>query len=202
MRARAWPTANGAMRSTCVGSPRRGPQPSRPALRPPRGAAGPRPAGAASPTSSTRTTATRSCRLPSPRLPLQRAVRLRRTRPVAGPPTPRAIAGSTSSSVSCCTRSSSGSLVPRAAAVLTVSAPIARHLERRYRLDPVHLVPNYPELAGPIEREGAACPGRRSVDRDGRPARPVPGRPHGRARAGAAGRRVGHGWIGPARPPR
>ena len=44
-------------------------------------------------------------------------------------------------------------LVPRAAAVLTVSEPIARHLERRYRLDPVHLVHNYPELAGPIERK-------------------------------------------------
>ena len=41
-------------------------------------------------------------------------------------------------------------LVPRAAAVLTVSDPIARHLERRYRLDHVHLVPNYPELTGPV----------------------------------------------------
>ena len=41
-------------------------------------------------------------------------------------------------------------LVPRAAATLTVSEPIARHLERRYRLERVHLVPNYPDLAGPV----------------------------------------------------
>ena len=41
-------------------------------------------------------------------------------------------------------------LVPRAAAVLTVSDPIARHLERRYHLDHVHLVPNYPEFTGPV----------------------------------------------------
>ena len=44
-------------------------------------------------------------------------------------------------------------LVPRAAAVLTVSEPIARHLERRYRLDRVHLVPNYPEVTGPAGRK-------------------------------------------------
>ena len=44
-------------------------------------------------------------------------------------------------------------LVPRAAAALTVSEPIARHLERRYRLDRVHLVHNYPELGGPTERK-------------------------------------------------
>jgi glycosyltransferase involved in cell wall biosynthesis len=37
-------------------------------------------------------------------------------------------------------------LAPRAAAVLTVSAPIARELERRYRLRGVRLVPNYPEI--------------------------------------------------------
>jgi glycosyltransferase involved in cell wall biosynthesis len=36
-------------------------------------------------------------------------------------------------------------LVPRAAATLTVSPPIARHLERRYGLPAVTLVPNYPE---------------------------------------------------------
>ncbi len=35
--------------------------------------------------------------------------------------------------------------LPRAAAHITVSPPIARHLERRYRLDNVDLVPNYPE---------------------------------------------------------
>ena len=37
-------------------------------------------------------------------------------------------------------------LIPRAAAWITVSAPIARHLERRYRVGPVELVPNYPEI--------------------------------------------------------
>jgi glycosyltransferase involved in cell wall biosynthesis len=37
-------------------------------------------------------------------------------------------------------------LIPRAAAWMTVSAPIARHLERRYGVGPVRLVPNYPEL--------------------------------------------------------
>lgn len=36
-------------------------------------------------------------------------------------------------------------LIPLAAATLTVSEPIARHLRRRYRLLNVHLVPNYPE---------------------------------------------------------
>jgi glycosyltransferase involved in cell wall biosynthesis len=41
-------------------------------------------------------------------------------------------------------------LVPRAAATLTVSAPIARHLERRYGLERVHLVPNYPEPTGQV----------------------------------------------------
>lgn len=43
-------------------------------------------------------------------------------------------------------------LVPRAAAVLTVSPPIVGHLRRRYRLPVVHLVPNYPELGAPVER--------------------------------------------------
>ncbi|MGQ0608111.1 MAG: glycosyltransferase family 4 protein, partial [Chloroflexota bacterium] len=38
--------------------------------------------------------------------------------------------------------------VPRAAVTLTVSAPIARHLEQRYRLARVDLVPNYPERPG------------------------------------------------------
>ena len=40
---------------------------------------------------------------------LQRAVRIRRTRPVARAPTPPAIPAPTSSSAGCCTRSSSGS---------------------------------------------------------------------------------------------
>lgn len=39
-------------------------------------------------------------------------------------------------------------LVPRAAAVLTVSPPIQRHLARAYGV-PVELVPNYPELRPP-----------------------------------------------------
>jgi glycosyltransferase involved in cell wall biosynthesis len=43
----------------------------------------------------------------------------------------------------------------RAAAWITVTPPIVRHLEHRYRIGPVTLVPNYPELAelavgGPI----------------------------------------------------
>jgi glycosyltransferase involved in cell wall biosynthesis len=43
-------------------------------------------------------------------------------------------------------------LVPRAAAHLTVSAPIARHYERVYRLPTVELVPNYPDVGRPIVR--------------------------------------------------
>jgi glycosyltransferase involved in cell wall biosynthesis len=39
-------------------------------------------------------------------------------------------------------------LVPLAAAWLTVTIPIARHLERRYRIGPVQVVANYPELSG------------------------------------------------------
>jgi glycosyltransferase involved in cell wall biosynthesis len=35
--------------------------------------------------------------------------------------------------------------IPRASATVTVSPPIARHLERHYGLPSVHLVPNYPE---------------------------------------------------------
>jgi glycosyltransferase involved in cell wall biosynthesis len=44
-------------------------------------------------------------------------------------------------------------LIPRAAATLTVSEPIARHLRRRYRLVRVHLVPNYPEPGRPGQRK-------------------------------------------------
>ena len=58
-------------------------------------------------------------------------------------------------------------LVPRAAAVLTVSEPIARHLERRYRISDVTLVPNYPapELASarPRARCGRSPAARRST---------------------------------------
>lgn len=61
-------------------------------------------------------------------------------------------------------------LVPRAAATLTVSPPIAGHLRRRYGLPVVHLVPNYPE-AGPTpeRRELRDLPGGDAID----PARPV-----------------------------
>jgi glycosyltransferase involved in cell wall biosynthesis len=44
-------------------------------------------------------------------------------------------------------------LIPLAAATLTVSEPIARHLRRRYRLVRVHLVPNYPEPGRPGQRK-------------------------------------------------
>lgn len=39
--------------------------------------------------------------------------------------------------------------VPRAAAHITVSAPIADYLEQRYRVGPVAVVPNYPRLEAP-----------------------------------------------------
>jgi glycosyltransferase involved in cell wall biosynthesis len=55
--------------------------------------------------------------------------------------------------------------VPRAAAVLTVSPPIADHLRARYRLPSVDLVPNYPdlhELDGTV-RELRERPGMESV---------------------------------------
>jgi glycosyltransferase involved in cell wall biosynthesis len=42
-------------------------------------------------------------------------------------------------------------LLPRAAAHLTVSPPIARYLERRHRLPEVTLVPNYPAAAPNVE---------------------------------------------------
>jgi glycosyltransferase involved in cell wall biosynthesis len=42
--------------------------------------------------------------------------------------------------------------IPRAAAVLTVSPPIADHLRRQYRLGTVHLVANYPDRSGPVRR--------------------------------------------------
>lgn len=41
--------------------------------------------------------------------------------------------------------------VPRAAATITVSPPIVIHLARRYRIDRVALVANYPEWHGPPE---------------------------------------------------
>ena len=56
-------------------------------------------------------------------------------------------------------------LVPRAAATMTVSPPIAAHLRDRYRLRDVALVPNYPELAGELERrELRALPGGEAID--------------------------------------
>ncbi len=61
-------------------------------------------------------------------------------------------------------------LVPRAAAVLAVSPPIAGHLRRRYGLPVVHLVPNYPEVGAPVERrELRDLPGGEAID----PERPV-----------------------------
>ncbi len=58
-------------------------------------------------------------------------------------------------------------LVPRAAVTLTVSEPIARHLERRYRLAEVALVPNYPDFAPPATpRDLRALPGGERIDMD------------------------------------
>ncbi|HYI66930.1 MAG TPA: glycosyltransferase family 4 protein [Candidatus Limnocylindrales bacterium] len=42
--------------------------------------------------------------------------------------------------------------VPKAAAHITVSPPIARHLKRRYGIGRVELVANYPEYSGPVTR--------------------------------------------------
>lgn len=51
-------------------------------------------------------------------------------------------------------------LIGRAAAVITVSPPIARHLERVYRLPQVHLVPNFPDADGePAPRDLRSLPG-------------------------------------------
>jgi glycosyltransferase involved in cell wall biosynthesis len=61
-------------------------------------------------------------------------------------------------------------LIPRAAAVFTVSPPIVGHLRRRYRLPVVHLVPNYPEVGDQVERrEMRDLRGGDAID----PARPV-----------------------------
>jgi glycosyltransferase involved in cell wall biosynthesis len=59
-------------------------------------------------------------------------------------------------------------LVPRAAAALTVSSPIAGHLRRRYRLPVVHLVPNYPDLptSSSGRRELRDLPGGEAIDPD------------------------------------
>lgn len=55
-------------------------------------------------------------------------------------------------------------IVPRAAAVITVSQPIAHHLERAYGIDAVDLVPNFPErLIGVDRREIRSLPGMRDV---------------------------------------
>ena len=55
--------------------------------------------------------------------------------------------------------------IPRAAAVITVSPPIAGHLRRSYRLERVHLVPNYPDSEGPVDRrELRDLPGGEAVD--------------------------------------
>jgi glycosyltransferase involved in cell wall biosynthesis len=61
-------------------------------------------------------------------------------------------------------------LVPRAAATLTVSPPIADHLRRAYRLPRVYLVPNYPEVGPPVaRRELRELEGGETID----PAKPI-----------------------------
>jgi glycosyltransferase involved in cell wall biosynthesis len=56
-------------------------------------------------------------------------------------------------------------LVPRAAATLTVSPPVAQHLARRYGLPDVALVPNYPEPPATIGvRDIRALPGAEGLD--------------------------------------
>ena len=56
-------------------------------------------------------------------------------------------------------------LVRRAAAILTVSPPIAQHLARRYGLPNVALVPNYPEPPATIDaRDIRALPGAEGLD--------------------------------------
>ena len=55
--------------------------------------------------------------------------------------------------------------IPRAAAVITVSPPIVGNLRRHYRLDAVHLVANYPDDHGPVERrELRDLPGGEAID--------------------------------------
>jgi glycosyltransferase involved in cell wall biosynthesis len=55
----------------------------------------------------------------------------------------------------------------RAAACITVSAPIARHLEAAYGLDEVAVVPNYPQdEPAPAERELRSLPGADEIPRD------------------------------------
>jgi glycosyltransferase involved in cell wall biosynthesis len=57
--------------------------------------------------------------------------------------------------------------IPRAAAVLTVSPPIVDHLQKHYRLGRVHLVANYPDRSGPVERlELRDLPGGDAIDPD------------------------------------
>ena len=58
-------------------------------------------------------------------------------------------------------------MIPRAAAVLTVSPPIVGHLRRHYHLGDVHLVANYPDAGGPVERrELRDLPGGEAIDPD------------------------------------
>ena len=55
----------------------------------------------------------------------------------------------------------------RAAAWMTVSPPIARHLERTYGLPEVRVVPNYPEdVPAPAPRELRSLPGADRIPRD------------------------------------
>jgi glycosyltransferase involved in cell wall biosynthesis len=55
--------------------------------------------------------------------------------------------------------------IPRAAAVVTVSPPIAEHLRRQYGLADVHLVANYPDRSGQVQRrEVRDLPGGEAID--------------------------------------
>jgi glycosyltransferase involved in cell wall biosynthesis len=60
-----------------------------------------------------------------------------------------------------------GRWIPRAAARITVSGPLARHLEQAYRVPPFALVPNYPELSagmvGRAARDLRALPGAEGI---------------------------------------
>lgn len=57
--------------------------------------------------------------------------------------------------------------LPRAAAALTVSKPIARHLERAYGLENVEVVANLPEIeASPTTRDLRSLPGAQSIPED------------------------------------
>jgi glycosyltransferase involved in cell wall biosynthesis len=58
-------------------------------------------------------------------------------------------------------------LLPRAAAAITVSGPIARHLERTYQLQRVDVVANLPDIdAVPVPRDLRSLPGAEAIPPD------------------------------------